>query len=442
MRGSYKDIIRIALPIILGGVAQTSISVADTAMMGRVGTIEVAAIGYVSVYYLMLFMIGFSYTKGTQILAARRMGEGDLKAGGSIFDNSMLAILVQAIVLCLTLRFGSDYLLDLLVEDRQIYTASVQYLEMRSWGIIFSFIGSVFLAYYMSIGHMMVLLFGVIAMSAINILLNWILIFGMWGAPEMGIEGAALASNIAEAMAATIFTVYAVARGMHHKYGMFNWRNISGKVIGLVTSISAPIVLQTLLGLLGWMFFFYYIEKMGPTETAVSSIAKNIYMFFGLFAWGFATSANTIISNLIGQQKMRMVMPAIKKILILSLGVSAVVSIPLGIFAEQVVDIVYSPTAEVLQASVPVTYITIIALWVYAISMVLYHAVTSTGSVKASLLIEVITVLIYVLYIQMIFNIDGVSLPIVWTCEIFYWLLMAGLSAYYIRTGHWKKVKI
>lgn len=442
MRGSYKDIIRIALPIILGGVAQTSISVADTAMMGRVGTIEVAAIGYVSVYYLMLFMIGFSYTKGTQILAARRMGEGDLKAGGSIFDNSMLAIFIQGISLFLVLRLGSDFLLDLLVEDRSIYTASVEYLEMRSWGIIFSFIGSVFLAYYMSIGHMMVLLFGVIAMSAINIFLNWILIFGMWGAPEMGIEGAALASNIAEAMAATIFTVYAIARGMHHKYGMFNWRNISGKVIGLVTSISAPIVLQTLLGLLGWMFFFYYIEKMGPTETAVSSIAKNIYMFFGLFAWGFATSANTIISNLIGQQKMRMVMPAIKKILILSLGVSAAVSIPLGIFAEQVVDIVYSPTVDVLQASVPVTYVTIIALWVYAISMVLYHAVTSTGSVKASLLIEVITVLIYVLYIQVIFNIDGVSLPIVWTCEIFYWLLMAGLSAYYIRTGHWKKVKI
>jgi Na+-driven multidrug efflux pump len=72
---TYKSIWKIAFPIIIGSFAQSIISVTDTAFMGRIGATEQAAIGLVSIYYLILFMIGFSYTKGTQIFVARRTGE-------------------------------------------------------------------------------------------------------------------------------------------------------------------------------------------------------------------------------------------------------------------------------------------------------------------------------------------------------------------------------
>lgn len=442
MRGNYKDIIRIALPVIAGSIAQTSISVADTAMMGRVGTTEVAAIGYVSVYYLTLFMIGFAYTKGTQILVARRVGEDNLRACGSIFDNSMLSVMALGFVLFAILRWGSAFFMDWMIQDIGVRDAGVEYLEVRSWGILFSFAGSVFLAFFMGLGTVRVLLVSILVMSTLNIFLNWLFIFGNWGVPAMGITGAGLASNIAEFVALSIFAVHSMINGIWKKYFMFRWKNISGTVIKLVTDISLPIVLQTLIGLLSWLFFFYYVEKMGELETAVSGIAKNIYMFFGVFAWGFSTAANTVISNLMGQERQYRVTYALKNIIILSVAVAAAFSLPLAIFGKELVAAVYNPEPEVLINTVPVIYICIGALLVYSASTVLYHGVISTGSVKASLIIEILVVIVYVGYVVAVFSIEDVSLPFVWTCEIFYWFLMGFFTLLYLRTGHWKKIKI
>lgn len=442
MKGSVKDIARLAFPVIAGSIAQTSISVADTAMLGRVGTVELAAIGMVSVFYLTFFMIGFSYTKGTQILVARRIGERDMPAVGRIFDNSLATILVMGTIIFLLLRFGSAPILHYIIKDPDIRAAGVEYLETRAWGIFFSFTGSVFLAFYMSIGSVTVLLVGVILMSLINIGLNYVFIFGMWGVPAMGITGAAVASNIAELIAASIFLANVFIEKLRRKYFMFRVKKLAWSVVRLVTTISTPIVAQTLIGLAGWMFFFYYIEKMGAEATAVSSIVKNIYMFFGLFTWGFSTASNTILSNLMGQKQPDEVVRALKNITIMSVITNAVLCLPLVLFARQLVEYLYSPEPAVVDACIPVIYVSVGALMIYSASMVMFQSIVSIGSVKMSLMVNSITVLIYILYIQIAFSFDNATVPFVWTCEIFYWSMLGLLSFYYIYTGKWRKIEI
>lgn len=443
MKGSVKDIARLALPVIFGSIAQTSISVADTAMLGRVGTVELAALGIVSVFYLTLFMVGFSYTKATQILVARRIGEDDYPATGRIFDNSMAAVLTLAGIIFLALRFGSAPALAFLIEDEAIRYAGISYLEARSWGIFFSFAGSVFLAFYLSIGVMNVLVIGVTLMAVLNIALNYVLIFGGMGLPALGIEGAAYASNIAEAFAMTIFLVYAFVAKLRPKYFLFRKKKLSWSVVKGINNIASPIVLQTLIGLFGFMFFFYYVEKMGTQETAISSIVKNIYLFFGLFTWGFSTAANSILSNLMGQRNFKEVMRALQNIVIMSVLTNAVLCLPLTAFAEPLVAFVFAPTdPEVLAGTVPAIYVAAGALMVYSVALVVFHSIVSMGSVKISLLINVSTVVLYIGYIIWSFSLEGATVPFVWTCEIFYWGLLAVMSFIYIKTGRWKKVEI
>src|ERR1700760_219733 len=98
MQGNYKDIIKIAAPVMLASIAQSSISFTDTAFLGKLSDVYGAAIGIVSVYYLFFFMLGFSYTKSTQILVARRVGENNLPGVGSAFDNSLATILFFGVV--------------------------------------------------------------------------------------------------------------------------------------------------------------------------------------------------------------------------------------------------------------------------------------------------------------------------------------------------------
>lgn len=441
MEATYRDIWKLAYPIILGSVAQTLISVSDTAFMGRVGKIELAAIGMVSVYYLILFMIGFSYTKGTQILVARRVGERKFKAAGIIFDHSMLAIMLIAVVLFLFMRFGSYAALNFLAQDISIQQAGTTYLEERSFGLLFSFSGSVFLAFYMGIGRTSFLLINILVMSTLNIVLNYLLIFGKFGFPEMGIAGAAWASNIAEAVALAMFTSHAILAKLSQKYFLFKMRRISTEILRNITQLALPIVLQTIVSLSSWMIFFTFVEKMGAHEMAVSSVVKSIYMVIGIPAWGLSTTANTVISNLMGQNRQSEVLSALKKIIYMSLIFAVFLALFCALLPEVCLGF-YSNNTEVIEAGIPVLYVCLGALFIYSVSTILYHGVISTGSTRASLVIELITVVIYLFYIIGVFNVPNVKLPTVWTSEIFYWLVLMVSTLAYLRTGHWKKVKI
>jgi Na+-driven multidrug efflux pump len=91
LKGTYKEIIDIALPLMLGNMAWALIGITDQAFMGHYGKTEEAAIGPVSIFYSILFMVGFGYTRGIQIMIARSCGEGDKKQVGKIFDNTCMS---------------------------------------------------------------------------------------------------------------------------------------------------------------------------------------------------------------------------------------------------------------------------------------------------------------------------------------------------------------
>ncbi len=443
MKGNYKDIIKLATPILLGGVAQNSIAFADTAMLARYGQAELTAVGIVSVWYLLLFMTGFAFTKGTQIFTARRLGEGNLPAIGGIFSNSFVILLALGLVVFLALRFGSSYAMNWYFEDELARIAGTEYLETRAYGIFFSFTGSVFLAFFLGLGIMRVLVLSMLLMSTVNITLNYLLIFGKWGFPEMGISGAAMASNISEIMVFIIFIAYTFKQKIHLKYSFFKRKVLSKQVSISLASISLPIVALTVIGLLGWIVFMYYVEKMGAFDTQVSNLVKSLYMFFGLPAWAFSAAAGTIVSNLMGQKLYPRVFSAIKNIVSLSFLTTLIVSLPLLIFPAEFMRFTQNPELEALvPATVPVTYVMIVALLIYSVSLIIFHGIVSTGSVGVSLAIMIANVIIYLIYVHFLFTMDYITVPIAWTCEIFYWLVQLAIAFFYFRSGRWMKTKI
>ncbi len=404
--------------------------------MGRVGEIELGAIGIISIYYLLLFMIGFSYTKGTQILVARRIGEGELKGAGSIFDNSLYVLLALGIFLMGVVYLGAEPSLQMLLKEQAIIDASVLYIDIRAWGLLFSFTGSVFLAFYMAINRSMILLLGISIMTAANIFLNWLLIFGHWGFPEMGIEGAALASNLAEVFVAVLFLCHLFFSGWREKYNMLQPRLPNWAVIGSITKLALPIVLQTLIGLLAWFIFFTYLEKIGTKELAASNVVKQIYMFAGIIGWAFSSTANTVISSLMGQGKASHVPLALKRIVVLSLAMNAAVAAIMALFPVPIL-MIFTDDPALIEMGIPVLYVTLVALLVYSASVVMYYGIVSTGNTTITLIIEIVVILLYLGVIHLLFEAD-VSLPVFWTVEIFYWAALATGSYLYLRTGNWK----
>mgnify|MGYP000870741810 FL=1 len=436
----YSKIWNVSFPIVLSLVAQNAINVTDTAFLGRVGEIELGASAIAGLFYISIYMLGFGFSIGGQILIARRNGEKNYGEIGRITDNSFYFLMGLAVILFLIIFFFAPLMLKPLIESPQIYQASVDFLKYRIFGIFFA-LGVVLLrSFYIGITHTRILTVASIIMAGSNIILDYGLIFGHLGLPEMGIKGAALASSISECIAAVFYFIYTFKKVDRNKYNLFRFGPVDWTIIRKTFNISVFIMMQTFLSLIGWFIFFMIIEKLGERALAVSNIVRSIYIVIMIPVFAFGSTTNSLVSNMIGAGDSRHVLSVVKKISILNFLIILSFTAVFALIPHLVVS-VYTTDPSLIADTVPVLYVVMGALTLFSFSSILFNAVSGTARTEVALLIEVITIGIYLLTAYILAVSFNMPLYIVWTSEFVYFLIIGTLSYAYMKSGHWKKVK-
>ena len=185
----------------IGSAAQNVIALSDSVFLYHLSELDFAAIGFVSVFYLIITAIGYGFSRGGQILVARRSGEGDYREAGRLFYSMLYLEVGLAIFFFLFIVFACPWFFRLFVDTESIYTKSLEYLKYRSYGVFPAFIGVSLIAFYTGIARTRIIMYDTLVLIVVNIFLNYSLIYGKWGMPEMGIAGAGLASTLAEVAA-------------------------------------------------------------------------------------------------------------------------------------------------------------------------------------------------------------------------------------------------
>jgi putative MATE family efflux protein len=438
---TYSRIWNVAYPIILGSIAQNLINFTDTAFLGRVGEIALGAGALGGLFYLAIMMLGMGFGTGAQIIIARRYGEGELKKVGPIVDHSIIFLVLLALCTFSVLQYGMDAFLKLTVQSKAVFEATVDYLNVRSYGVFFAFLNMVFRAFYVGLAKTKVITYTTFVMAAVNIVLDYMLIFGNWGAPEMGIEGAAMASVIAEAVALIYFFVYTRFAFRIGDYNLFRFVNISIKQMLAILRISVPVMLQSFFSLSVWFVFFLFIEKLGETSLAVSNIIRSVFVLLMMPIWGFATATNTLVSYLIGLKKTDEVMLLIRKIAFLTFsGVTVIVSF--GLLFPRLVLEVYTNNMELIEMGIPVLYVVSLGALMASFGFIYFNGVSGTGKTNVSLTIEVAVLTIYLAYVYLQVYILKADITRTWTAEWLYGSLLAIFSFIYLKTNRWKKAKV
>jgi len=426
---SYRSIWNLSYPIILSLLAQNIITVIDTAFLGRVGEIELGASAIGGLYYFSLFMLGFGFGTGAQILMARRNGEGNFGQVGKIFDHTMYIFVAMSILLIfLSLAFSSLFLRVFISSDA-IYEASVTYLEIRMWGIVFAFANVAFRAYFVGITKTKLLGYGASIMAVVNIVLDYLLIFGHYGLPEMGIAGAALASVIAEAVAFVFFVLATVFDADNRKYRIISFPKFNKDIIVRTWNISVFIMLQNFASISAWFLFFLIIENSGERPLAMIHI------------WAFSASVNTLVSNAIGAKAPYLVLPIIHKVNKLSILIALVV-IAVSVIAPGLLINIYTDDAALIAESKPVLFIVTGALLPLALSVNWFSGVSGTARTKTALLIEIVAIFLYLFYVALMTFRFEASLPVIWTSEYVYISTLGILSYLYLKFGNWHNKEI
>lgn len=435
-----KEIWAIALPIMLGNMAQTIINFTDTAFLGHVGVIALGASMLAGLFYFVFTTIATGFAIGIQIIVARRFGEGRLDRIGVIFEHGSIVVMILGLILFSILYFFSDALLLWLIDSPNIYEASLEYIKYRRFGIMFVCFNFLFRGLYIGIANTKVITYSTIIMAIVNIFLDYCLIFGNFGFPEMSIGGAALASFFAEVSAFIFFTAYTYFSLRKKEYGIFKLHKIESELMKRILKIATPTMIQKLFSFSVWFIFFILIEKMGETATGISSIVRSIYMILITPCFAFATTTNTVVSRIIGEGYSNEVFPTINKILKNCLLCTIPIMILVAIFPVQIAKI-YTNDLNLIQLVIPSIYVICFGTIFQGIGNAYFEAVSGTGNTTAALYLEAIILVVYVAFIWAMTHLTT-EVHWVWTAEILYGVLLGLFCVIYLKHAKWDKKKI
>ncbi len=438
---AYKNIWLVTFPVILSLLAQNFTNLIDTVFLGRVGEVELGASAIGGIFYFTLFTIGFGFSIGSQILISRRNGEKRFKDIGLIFEKTIYFLLIIGFFIVIFTQFFSPILMKRVISSPNIYKATYEFLDYRIWGIFFAFINTVFRAFYVGIFKTKYLTYSAIIIAIINISLDYVLIFGNLNFPKMGISGAAIASVIAEFCSVVFFFIITIVKIDLKKYSLFVVNKKSKGIVKSVFSISVWIMLQNFISLSAWFVFFLIIEQTGEHQLAISNIARSVYIFLLIPIFGFSTSINTITSNLIGEKRHSLVTSAVKKTIFLCVAITIISIIPSFVFTENIAGL-FSKNQILINDSISSLHVIFISIVLASVAWVLFNSVTGTGNTKIAMIIEFITIIIYLLTVYILAIVFKQSLSVVWFAEIIYFIFIGSLSYFYLKKGNWKTISI
>ena len=436
-----KEIWRVTYPIFLGLLAQNVINVTDTAFLGRVGEVALGAAAMGGLLYICVYTIAFGFSVGSQILIARRNGEGNYRAVGPIMWQGTAFSFGMAVCLLILMYFSAAPLIRLLITSDSIYGATYEFFTWRIWGFLFAFVNVMFRGLYIGITRTKVLTMNAVVMALVNVVLDYALVFGELGFPEMGVRGAALASVIAEASSLLFFLLYTYYKVDLKKYGLNRFGQFDLSMVLRILRISCFTMVQYFLAMAIWFVFFMALERLGQRQLALANIVRSVYVVLLIPVQALSTTANTLVSNLIGAGGSSGVVTLLHKIsrmsfLIMVVCVGLCVAFPGSILS------VYTNEEALLVESVSALYVVCGAMLIASLANVYFNGISGTGNTQAALVLEVFVQVFYALYIIVVGMVIQAPVDVCFTTEVIYYVLMLGSSLIYLKKAKWQNKKI
>ena len=406
------------------------INITDAVFLGHVGEVELGASAIAGIYYLAVYMLGFGFSIGLQVMIARRNGEQNYKATGKTFFQGLFFLSELAVLLCLLIHAVSPYLLKRLISSPEIYQAVVRYLDWRSFGLLFSFPFLAIRSFFVGITHTKALSWSAVTAVTINIPLNYFLIFTL----GLGISGAAIASSLAEMGSLIVLCIYTKAKIDKDKYGLKPVYD--GRLLIKVLNLSVWSMLHAFISVAPWFLFFVAIEHLGKTELAISNITRSVSAIFFVIANSFAVTTGSLVSNAIGAGARNELFPSCHKVLKLGYAIGfPLVGIAL-LCNRWIVD--FYTDSELLVELAFDPFVVMLLNYTFALPGYVYlNAVGGTGKTKITFLFQVTTTCVYLVYLYWLsFCIDA-SLPLYLTAEYLFVILLALQSIIYLKSKHY-----
>lgn len=438
---SYKTILKVAIPLMASSFIQSVVLISDMSFLSRHNTLDFAAAGNAGIYYITMFIVMIGLNDAAQILMARRIGEERTERLPRIFGSTLTINFIAAIVLFAAMQLFMPSSLEYFSESKDLAEREIDFLTIRSFGIFFGMITLAINAYFMATGKTRVVLLGALLTAITNIILDYGMIFGEYGLPELGLKGAALASVIAEGTGMLFLFVLLYINKEQKQHQLLKLITVKADTLKEVFRIGSPIMLQGFIALAVWAVFFTWIEQMGTYELTVSQNIRSIYFLTFVPIWGFAATTKTYISQYIGHGSFDKIKTIQRRIQLMTVGFIVLFIHGMVLYPEALIGMI-NPAQSYIEESASIMRMIFGSIIIFSFISVYFNTISGSGNTRYTFLVELASVTTYIIGAFLLIKVFEVSIYWVWTVEYIYFGTMGILSILYLRYSNWQQKKI
>jgi len=297
-----KETVKLAIPVSIGQIGHIMMGVVDSLMVGRVGTVPLAAAALVNGLFFLVLVLGIGMTMAITPLVAIAKGEKNDDECGMILRQALLVNIVFALLLFLLIFFGADFI-QYMNQPPEVVAQASSYMKILAFSAIPFLLFQVYRQFLEGISAVKPPMVIAVAANIFNAFSNWILIFGNLGFNAMGLQGAGISTFLTRTLMAVILVYYVIASPKFKSYDpTLRYKMINKKVIKRVISIGLPSGLQYFLEVGAFAFSAIMIGWLGAVPLAAHQIAINLASVTYMIILGIAAAGTIRVGTALGKK--------------------------------------------------------------------------------------------------------------------------------------------
>lgn len=435
-------IIKMATPIVLASLSQTLMGLVDTLMVGRLGEAPLAGVGLATLLFSALASSIKAVDVATQTFTARRMGEGRDEAVGAVLATA-LGVSLMAGVLCMGLGMRwPEVMMGLVSSDPVVCELGSQYLFYRYAGLLPLLIFLMTKGMFDGIGWTGTGMVVGIGMNLLNLVLNWLLIFGKLGLPTMGVAGAALASTMSAVLAAAVIGGLALRPKIRKRFRILCRTNFQPALIGPFLRVAWPPALQTLGNIVALLVFFFILGRISTLAVAAGNVVLRIASLSFMPGFGVGAAVQTLVGQSLGRRDPRGARRAAWGgvwVSVFFMGIFGVFFLltPAGLLR------LFADAPALVQAGTPILRLMGLVQIIDAVGLTLAGALRGAGATRRVMAVDIFTgfgllpALAYLFGVVMDGGLIGAWLALL----VWFTLFSLGMTFLFLRT-RWEEIQL
>lgn len=439
----YKTILKVAVPLMVSSFIQSVVMLTDAAFLARLNdnSLSFDANGNAGLIFITLITSLTGISDGAQILIARRIGENRPLDVGRIVRTNFLTLAIIGILLFCVLHFIMPDVIPSFVYRKELADAEISFLNIRSYALLVAVFNLTFQSFFYAIGKTWVMLISALIIAFSNIIMDYLFVFGAGFIPKMGLEGAAIASTLAEVCGMIFLFTFFVFSKEAQTYQVFGKFKLQIKYFYDLFRIGSPMMMQAFSGMITWTVFFVWIEQRGGNDLTVSQNLRSIYFLAFIPIWGFAATTKTYISQYLGRKDYDALKTIQNRIILLSILFITLFLHGAFLYPEKLIAIINPEEAHIAKSAEILQFVAL-SIFAYSLASVKLQTINGSGNTQVTLFIEVISVLIYLGYGYFMLMVIDTDIFWVWSVEYIYFCSMGIMALLYMRFFNWKNKTI